>query len=252
MESDSDGSGSPTPTQVRVVRMPIPRAAPLWTYVILALNLFVFAAGLWVGQEVTWALGAKINQAIVAGQLWRLLTAVFLHANLFHLGFNGYALWIFGPQVEGPYGRFRFLLIYLLSGLAASASSFLLNPAISVGASGAIFGLVGAMGAYLYRYRHRLVMGRSRLINLVGIVVYNLLFGFVSPIVDNSAHIGGLLAGAVLGWFLAPRYEVAVIDPLKPPQVVDRTSTSQWLIGIALVGLGIGLALLGGFVRWGG
>ncbi len=236
----------------RLVRVPIPHVPPFWTYVILALNIFAFAASLLVGQELAFALGAKINQAIIAGQFWRLGTALFLHANLLHLGFNGYALWIFGPQVEGPYGRLRFLLIYFLSGLAASAISFLFTPAVSIGASGAIFGLIGASGAYLYRYRDRLLMGRNRLANLIGIVAYNVLYGFVSPWVDNAAHIGGLLAGLALGWFLAPRYEVSFTDPTRPLRVVDQVSLRQWLLGILLVSLGIGLALVGGFVRWGG
>lgn len=232
--------------------VPIPYARPFWTYVILAINIIVFAASSLVGLGLAFALGAKVNQAIVAGQFWRLGTALFLHADLFHLGFNSYALWIFGPQVEGPYGRLRFLLIYFLSGLAASAVSFLFTPAVAVGASGAIFGLIGATTAYLYRYRRRILAGRSRLVNLIGIIGYNLLYGLLSPWVDNAAHIGGLLAGLVLGWFLAPQYEVVSFDPTRPPQLVDRISTGQWLRGIFLVSLGILLALLSGFVRWRG
>ncbi|HEY74551.1 MAG TPA: rhomboid family intramembrane serine protease [Thermoflexia bacterium] len=234
------------------MRLSVPYAQPLWTYVILALNVAVFAASSLIGRGLAFALGAKVNQAIVAGQFWRLGTALFLHADLLHLGFNGYALWIFGPQVEKPYGRLRFLLVYFISGLAASAFSFLFTPAVAVGASGAIFGLIGATGAYLYRYRHRLLMGRRRLGNLIGIVAYNLLYGFFSPWVDNAAHIGGLLTGLVLGWFLSPRYEVAAVDPTRPLQVVDRVSLKQWLLGILLVSLGIALVLSGGFIRWGG
>ncbi|HHS96576.1 MAG TPA: rhomboid family intramembrane serine protease [Chloroflexi bacterium] len=250
-ESDSDVPWSSTPPAPRWVRLSIPHAQPLWTYVILGLNVTVFAVSLLVGQDLAFALGAKINQAIVAGQLWRLGTALFLHAGLLHLGFNSYALWIFGPQVEMPYGRFRFLLIYFFSGLAASAVSFALTPAVSVGASGAIFGLVGAILAYIYRYRDRLLAGRRRLANLIGIVAYNILYGFVSPWVDNAAHIGGLLAGLALGWFLAPRYEIVHADPTRPPRLVDRSSLSQWAVGIGLVGLGVGWALLFGFARWG-
>lgn len=251
-ESESDKPGSTTTPFVRVVRMPVPRATPFWSYVVLAFNIITYGAGLLIGQGMAWGLGAKVNEAILAGQFWRLFTALFLHADLLHLAFNSYALWIFGPQVEAPYGHLRFLLIYLVSGLGASAASFLFTPAASVGASGAIFGLVGATGAYLYRYRDRLLMGQRRLANLIGIVAYNLIYGFISPWVDNSAHIGGLVAGFALGWFMVPRYEMTLTDPAGPPRLVDRISVSRWLAGLSLVGLGIILTVVGGFLRWGG
>jgi rhomboid protease GluP len=220
--------------------------------VILAVNLLVFGSAWLLGRDLILGMGAKINQAILASEVWRLGTAMFLHVDLLHIGFNSYALLAFGLQVERPYGRPRFLLMYCLSGLTGSALSFLLSPHPSVGASGAIFGLVGVTGAYLYRYRDRLIAGRARLGNILSIVAYNLIYGFLVPAVDNWAHIGGLLAGLTLGWFLAPRYQTVRPDPLGPPQLVDRGSPLHWLSGIGLVGLGIGLALLGGFLRWGG
>ncbi len=253
MRSDPD-LNKPRPTLYPppvAVQIRVPQATPFWTYAILAVNLVVFAATLFLGRNFVLGLGAKVNQAIVAGQFWRLATAMFLHVDLLHIAFNSYALLIFGPQVERPYGRLRFLLMYFISGLAGSAFSFLLSPYDSVGASGAIFGLVGVMGAYLYRYRKQLTTGKARLTNVLSIVAYNLLYGFMVRGVDNWAHIGGLLAGLALGWFLAPRYHFARPDPLGPPQVVDRGSPLQWLPGIALVGLGIGLAVVGGTVRWG-
>jgi len=234
------------------VGLRVPQAAPFWTYVILVVNFLVFASALLLGRSLILTMGAKINAAIVAGEFWRLVTAMFLHVDLLHIAFNSYALLAFGPQVERPYGRLRFLLMYFLSGLAGSALSFLLSPYPSVGASGAIFGLVGVMGAYLYRYRDRLATGRARLINILSVVAYNLFYGFVVPHVDNWAHIGGLVAGLTLGWFLAPRYQVFRPDPLCAPRVIDRSAPLQWLQGIGLVGLGVALALLGGFLRWGG
>jgi len=235
-----------------MVRMRVPQTSPFWTYAILAVNLLVFGSAWLLGRDLVLGMGAKINQAIIAGEVWRLATAMFLHVDLLHIAFNSYALLAFGPQVEQPYGRPRFLLMYCLSGLAGSTLSFLLSPHPSVGASGAIFGLVGVTGAYLYRYRDRLVAGRARLGNILSIVAYNLIYGFLVPAVDNWAHIGGLLAGLTLGWFLAPRYQTVRTDPLGPPRLVDRRSPLHWLTGIGLVGLGIGLALLGGFLRWGG
>lgn len=233
------------------VRMRVPQTNPFWTYVILAINVLAFLATLVLGESFMLGLGAKVNAAIVDGQFWRLFTSMFLHLGLLHIGFNSYALYIFGPQVERPYGPVRFVLIYILSGLSGSAFSFLFSPNPSVGASGAIFGLIGVVGAYLYRYRDRLAMGRSRLMNLVSVAAYNLLYGFIVPSVDNWGHIGGLVAGLALGWFLAPRYEVVQVNVLAPPQVEDQSTPLQWLGGASLVSLGIGLIILGGILRWG-
>jgi rhomboid protease GluP len=253
MRSDPD---SPLPWSAPAappvaVRMQVPQTTPFWTYAILAVNLLVFASSWLLGREYVLALGAKVNQAIVDGQIWRLVTSMFLHVDVLHIAFNSYALTVFGPQVERPYGRLRFLVMYLLSGLAGSALSFLLSPRPSVGASGAIFGLIGVMGAYLFRYRDRLVAGRARLGNILSVVGYNLIYGFIAVEVDNWAHIGGLLGGLALGWFLAPRYQVVQPNPMDPPQLEDRVSAAHWLRGIALVGLAIGVVIAGGFVRWG-
>lgn len=241
---------SPYSVPPAAVRMRVPQAQPFWTYVILAINVLAFLTTLVLGERFMLGLGAKINAAIVDGQFWRLFTAMFLHLGLLHIGFNSYALYLFSPQVERPYGPVRFLLIYVLSGLSGSAFSFLFSPNASVGASGAIFGLIGVVGAYLYRYRDRLAMGRSRLMNLVSIAAYNLLYGFIVPSVDNWGHIGGLVAGLALGWLLAPRYQVVQGNVLAPPQIEDRSTATQWLLGAALVGLGIGLVVAGGMVRW--
>ncbi len=231
--------------------IPIPRSRPRWTHIIAGVNSLIFLGALIVGQDVALSLGAKINRAIVYGEWWRLLTAIFLHADLLHLGFNTYALLVFGSQVEQVYGPWRFLLSYLTAGVAGSALSFLLNPHPSVGASGAIFGLIGMEGAYLYRYRHHMLSGRAALGNILFIVAYNLIYGLANPQVDNWGHIGGLLAGLALGWFLAPLYVVVQPDPFLPPQVTELRSPRRWLIGIALVGAGILLALIGGILRWG-
>ena len=242
---------SPYTVPPAAVRMRVPQANPFWTYVILAINGAAFLATLVLGESFMLGLGAKVNAAIVDGQFWRLFTPMFLHLGLLHIGFNSYALYIFGPQVERPYGALRFLLIYILSGISGTAFSFLFSPNASVGASGAIFGLIGVMGAYLYRYRDRLAMGRSRLMNLVTVAAYNLIYGFIVPSVDNWGHIGGLVAGIALGWLLAPRYEVVQADVLAPPRIEDTSTAGEWLLGTAVVSLVIGLVIAGGMVRWG-
>jgi len=239
-----------SPPPVQIVRLQLPQARPLWSYLILAVHVLIFIAGQLVGHNLVLALGAKINEAIVAGEVWRLATAMFLHVDLIHLAFNGYALFNFGPLVERNYGRLRFLIAYGLAGLAGSAFSFLLSPRPSVGASGAIFGLIGVVGAFYFLYRRQLVAGQSRLLNIVGIAFYNLLYGVVTPAIDNWAHIGGLLAGLALGWALAPLYRVRQSDPWMPPRLEDQSSFQRQAFGVVLVSAVIALVILGGMLRW--
>jgi membrane associated rhomboid family serine protease len=139
---------------------------------------------------------------IATGQEWRMLTAIFLHGGIFHILMNAYALWIFGPVVEREIGRVKFLLIFLTTGLCASAASyaFAANPQqVSVGASGAIFGVVGAFVAYNYRHRD-LALATARLRGLVPFLILNVIFAFtLSGVIDWRAHLGGFVAGLVAG-----------------------------------------------------
>jgi rhomboid protease GluP len=186
-------------------------------------------------------LGAKENSLIEAGQLWRLLTATFLHGNLVHIFFNGYALYALGPESERIYRVPRFLAIYFLAGLGGSVVSYLFSPAPSVGASGAIFGLMGALGVFYYLNRRLFGEGgRMQVQNIVAIAVINLLIGFASPgIIDNFGHLGGLVAGLVAGYALAPR--LAVETDLYPPVVTRRYSAWGWA---AVAALAVGLVAL--------
>ena len=214
---------------------------PLFTYVLLAANVLVFLAMTVAGgstdTEVLVRFGAKVNELVADGEVWRLLTAMFLHIGLMHLAFNSYALFIEGIEVERLYGRARFLVVYLLAGLWGSLFSFALGKGISAGASGAIFGLFGALIAYFVRHRDMFgAFGRQRLFSLLGVVGVNLFLGFSNPGIDNLAHLGGLLSGAVLGWGLAPDY-TARWDGLAGPRVVDRQGllTRAWVIALAVI-----------------
>jgi membrane associated rhomboid family serine protease len=199
----------------------IPLDTPFWSRVLLGANVLVFVAMIifgflifrtWRGSEdlrVLLLFGAKSNQAILYGQVWRLFTSMFLHIGVIHLLFNLYALYILGPLVEGYFGHTRFLIIYFLSGLFASVSSFAFSPAISAGASGAIFGLIGATTVYFFRYRENFGRrGKAMLQNMVFVIVINLMFGLSMSNIDNWAHMGGLLSGALIGWGLLPRYRL--------------------------------------------
>jgi membrane associated rhomboid family serine protease len=147
-------------------------------------------------------LGAMQPLAIaVDGQYWRFLTSMFLHTGLLHLAFNMYALYLFGDLVEDIYGRVSFVAIYFLSGFLGSVASYAFGSpyVIAVGASGAIFGLIGAWAAYNYK-RRGTALGSANLRGAALIVAINLVLGFTIPGIDNLAHIGGLAAGAAAGF----------------------------------------------------
>jgi membrane associated rhomboid family serine protease len=148
-------------------------------------------------------LGAANPLAIADGQFWRLFTAMFLHAGLIHIAFNMYGLYLFGYLIENAFSAARFLAVYLVGGLLASVTSFAFGAhpfAVSVGASGAVFALLGAWVAYNYRRRGSSLASANLqwALMLIGI---NLLLGFSIARIDNFAHIGGLVAGAVAGFF---------------------------------------------------
>jgi len=211
------------------------------TYLLIFINLGVFlvetvlgilwGAGLNATTNTCMLLlfGAKFNLFIQAGQYWRLITPIFLHIGIFHLLVNMFALRILGSDIESLFGTGRFLIIYLVSGVGGTIASMVFNSSISAGASGAIFGLIGAEAVFLYINRHSLgLFSDQRLQSLLGIIIINLLFGFATPGIDNAGHIGGLLTGALVGWLLAPRYEeTPVILPNGETAIAIR-DTNTW------------------------
>jgi rhomboid protease GluP len=150
--------------------------------------------------------GAKQN-ALIADQhqYWRLITSIFIHIGFIHLFLNNYALWIIGQEIEQIYGSARFVVLYLVTGIAGSLGSYIFNPeATSAGASGAIFGLFGVMATFAFKYRKEIpkTLSRDIMRRVLPIIAINLAFGFSVKIVDNAAHIGGLLAGIVLAFVI--------------------------------------------------
>ena len=138
--------------------------------------------------------------AVAAGEYWRLLTVTLVHANLMHLLMNMFVLWNLGSILEQGVGRARYLALFLVSGLAASATSYAFGlPQVpAVGASGAIFGVFGGLLAYLYR-RRETAAGRALLRQLLFWLAINVLFALV-PGIDWRAHLGGLVAGFITGF----------------------------------------------------
>jgi membrane associated rhomboid family serine protease len=146
-------------------------------------------------------LGALQPLLVANGQFWRLFTAMFLHANLLHIAFNAYALWLFGSAIEGNLGKTNMALIYFVTGFVASAASYaFLDPrGLAVGASGAIFGIFGAFIAYNYRRRH-LAAASANLRWAAIMLLLNALLAIGVRAIDWRAHLGGLVAGLVAGW----------------------------------------------------
>jgi len=179
---------------------------PVFTYIFLGINILIFLlmslAGGSMNLPTMLAFGAKHNAAIDNGQWWRFITPIFIHIGLIHLFFNSYALWMVGPQVEKLYGPARFVLLYVGTGVAGVAASYFYNPGVpSAGASGAIFGLFGVLLVFGLRYRNSIPPFFKRAVGtgVLPVIIINLIIGFtMSQFIDNSAHLGGLLAGAAL------------------------------------------------------
>jgi rhomboid protease GluP len=184
------------------------------------------------GQDlVRW--GANFGPLTISGQWWRLLTCVFIHGGLLHIGFNMWCLWSLGRLAESVYGHWTFGAVYLITGLAASLGSVIWNPVIlSVGASGAIFGIAGALIASFYLGEFSLpraaVSGVLR--SVLIFAGYSLVFGAMSHGTDNAAHIGGLLMGLLLG---------ALIAKVAPGEGDFLRRIAVLLVGALFVGGGV-------------
>ena len=153
---------------------------------------------------------ANYGPAVLHGQWWRLVTSMFLHGGFVHLLLNAWALYQLGGLFEIWMGSVPLLLVYFVSGIAGSLASALITSTPSVGASGAIFGLLGALIAFLLRRHESLTpQARSLLMQLVGWAAINVVFGFSVKNIDNAAHLGGCAAGFLLGLLLRPRWRPA-------------------------------------------
>lgn len=183
------------------------------TQIIFGINAAVFlgmalAAGNFmdfpVSELVLW--GGNVGALTISGEWWRLITNIFVHAGIIHIAFNMWCLWYLGALAESLYGKITYACIYLICGIGASLASAAWHPYVpSVGASGAIFGLAGALFAAFklgeFSVPRSALTGTLR--SLGAFVVYNLIFGFIISGVDNAAHIGGLITGLIVGALIA-------------------------------------------------
>lgn len=197
---------TPAISGVPVKRVPV-------TGILAVANLVCFAAVMWIfgstGDPGAMALsGANVKSAVLAGEWWRLLSSVFLHVGFVHLLFNVYGLWVLGKLVEQIHGSIQMFAIYIGAGLIGSLSSLIFGgPTMSIGASGGIMGLLGALIAELIlaRASYPETWRKMLLGNLLFIAAAMVGIGFFYPEIDQSAHVGGLVAGALLGAFVSPR-----------------------------------------------
>ncbi len=173
---------------------------PIVTYFIMGVCAILFVLMYLFGDGSTYtrtliAFGANAVAMTKAGEYFRLFTSIFLHAGIVHLLCNMYSLYVIGPQAESFYGKLKYLFIFLFSGISGSILSvaFSGNHAVSVGASGAIFGLLGAIMYFGYHYR--VYLGNVVKSQIIPIIILNLLIGFTFSGIDNFAHIGGLIGG---------------------------------------------------------
>jgi rhomboid protease GluP len=218
-------------------RVSLPQGTPFVTYAILALTVVVYLAQMLsdvlLGGDLPAYYGMKINEMIMAGQFWRLFTPALLHGSVLHIGFNMYALVVIGSGLERLFGHSRYLLLYLAGAFAGNVFSFLLSPNPSLGASTAVFGLLGAQAVFLFR--HREIFGdqaRSALQNILFIAGLNFLIG-LQPGIDNWGHLGGLLGGLIFTWFGGPKFNLHGLYPFF--HLEDEHGTVQTLTGLAMI-----------------
>ena len=215
-------------------RMEFKVESPVLAYILIGINilvgvlLYLYSTLSGTGySEQLMTFGAKVNARILSGEYWRFVTPIFLHANVMHLLINCYSLYAVGPLVEKMFGRFRFFVVYFTAGIMGNILSFIFSPNAGVGASGAIFGLLGAL---LYFGLEKPALFKATFgYNVLIMIFINLAYGFSNSGIDNYAHIGGLIGG-----FLASGL---VAEPKKTRWYFNRLLYLVLTLAIALGGL---------------
>ena len=205
---------------------------PYVTYIIILINVILFVFGTLTGlqNDLLYRFGVA-GELVKNGDYYRLFTAMFFHGGFLHLLFNCYALYIIGSQLEGFLGKIKYLIIYLLSGVAGALFSCAFNHSgISIGASGAIFGLMGSLVYFGYYYR--VYLGNVVKSQIIPLIIFNLALGFAMNNIDNFAHIGGLIGGALVTKALG------IEDKSKPSEKING-----WILTLMFFAFSIYLAI---------
>lgn len=181
----------------------------IMTKILIIVCIIIYLIALFISDNYTTSLlilGANHKELVLNGEYYRLITSAFLHGNLIHLLVNMYSLWIIGSQVETYIGKIKFLFIYILSAIMGSVFSLVfLGNNISIGASGAIFGLMGSL--LYFGYHYRLYLSNALSNQIIPIIVLNLILGFSMSGIDNAAHIGGLIGGYLSTMIVGLKYK---------------------------------------------
>jgi len=187
------------------------------TYSLIAINIVVYLFSAFFSQdfinmnsEVLVKMGALFGPiTVLGGEWWRLLTAMFLHGGMTHLLMNMFSLYLIGRGVEEYFNTTSYVLLYLFSGLLGGLASLYMHPAsVGVGASGAIFGIFGAMGGFFIAHRNKIEAHTKAFMKEFAIIIgINLVLGFSIPSVDVSAHVGGLIIGFIGGYVISKNFK---------------------------------------------
>lgn len=170
---------------------------PVLTIMLITINVLIFLYGLFFDKNSMLINNFALYAPYVrGGDYYRLISSAFLHVSLFHLFVNMYSLYIIGSQIENFFGKTKYIVIYLFSAIMGSLFSMLFTRGVSIGASGAIFGLLGAM--LYFGYFYRIYLGNTITSQILPVILINLLIGFSSSSIDNFAHIGGLVGGIII------------------------------------------------------
>lgn len=236
---DSEGYLNAVARQVRLTRIMEEPAVVTWW--LIGANIVIWAGAVLYGwtslsprleassaylnyEQMVLYSGMKVDRLMDAGQWWRLFSSQFVHLDVLHLVFNGYGLYVLGPILERFYGRKRFVTLYLASGTVGAAASYWFTDLASGGASGALYGLIGALIVFGLKYRSSLPdrLSRAFTVGLLPWVVLSLAVGFLEAVpMDNAAHLGGLASGVLLGL------------PLQSKVRQTSERARRWLVGAA-------------------
>jgi rhomboid protease GluP len=210
---------------------------PIISYGLIAVNTLIFLAMYILGNG-SYDVGTLLNfgashpDLIRSGEYYRLITSAFLHIGFMHFLFNNYAIYIIGPQLESFFGKTKFIIIYLFSAISGNLLSMLFTNSIGAGASGAIFGLLGAL--LYFGHHYRVYLGSVIKSQIVPLIIINLLIGFSIPGIDNAAHIGGLIGGLLITIALGVKYKSTKFEEIN-----------GWIITAIFTGFLIYMAFFG-------
>ena len=207
------------------------KECPITIYLALINIIVLFIDLLFNGKIID--IGAKSSYQIINGEYWRLITPIFLHADIFHLITNLFGILVFGSIIEKKLGSTKFIIIYLIAGLYGNAFSFYFSPYLGVGSSGAVFGILTSLLIYFYFNKNILgSIAREYLISIITIISISLIFGFISSGIDNAAHLGGILSGLIISLILIPKTnnEIFTYDSfnrvLIPSRIIHKLITN--------------------------